>query len=140
MGLSRRRFFQAGALAVTGLGGYFFLNGDTRSALMTHIEHVFGREIAAHADSSVFLDDYMMYLQNRLGQRFWQLSTYYRAKPKLLPPLLDEEQRILDEVVKKFLQSTNVVKSFETNTEFRYFTLYDPYFTPCLNQMSANWL
>jgi hypothetical protein len=75
--------------------------------------------------------------QNRLGDRFWQLSVYYRAKPQFLPPLIEDDQRIMDEVVQRFLQSTNVVKSFEENVEFKYIAMFDPHHRPCSNQMSA---
>jgi hypothetical protein len=140
MTISRRGLFQAGAITVAGLGGYFILNGNTRTAIQAHLEEVFGADIAAHPDTAAFVNDFMAGTQNRLGDRFWQLSAYYRAKPQFLPPLTEDEQRIMDEVVQKFLQSTNVVKSFEENVEFKYIAMFDPHHRPCSNQMSSLWM
>jgi hypothetical protein len=54
MTISRRGFFQAGAITVAGLGGYFILNGNTRTAIQAHLEQVFGADIAGHPDYGRF--------------------------------------------------------------------------------------
>jgi hypothetical protein len=139
MSLSRRRLVQGTLIAAAGLGGYFSLKGDIHAALLAHLAKVFGPEIGRHPDTAVFVDDFILTLKQHSDKRLKEVSTYFRFKPQFLPPLIEQEQTILDDAVHKFLQSTNVVKSFAENVEFKYIALFDPYYTSCGNQMSANW-
>lgn len=162
MAASRRQFFQAGAIVLAGTAGYVALNDKARNAMLAklglstesassrltvlkttlrnHLEQVFSDIIAAHQGTSLFLDDFILLAHNRIVYELSQQPGYSQEQLPALPPLPEVNQELLDEVVQKFLQSTNVVKVFERNQQFEYPGLFDPYYRPCSNQMSATWM
>ena len=135
-----RRELIAGASVVAILGFAappYISSSHLRIWAHDELRTQFGEEIANHPDTASFLTDYLAHFKSQSGPDYRRTRLYFALKPRFLSYAKSLEQNLRRNLVRSFCTSTTAVTSTETDAPFAYVALYDPYKSPCSNQLTA---
>ena len=138
MGLKRRHFLglflAAGGVAI----GAKFVTSGPEQVIRRALARSFGKSVADHPESTRFVDDFLVGYHHLANKETARSRLKNWALTFGLP--LNSADELRAQIVPLFLTSTNVVRASETGEDLSYVGLFDPYTSPCTNQLGANWV
>jgi hypothetical protein len=137
-GISRRTILIGGGASATliagGAASYTVVRPDPMAYGLRVLRQQFGDKIADDPEARLFLEAYFAASPIR-GAGLWM------RRSKLLTPS-EEDYRLLNlaraGLVGSFMSSTTIYAHLRGLAPFEFVALFDPYRTPCNNQLTSN--
>lgn len=140
MRLTRRRTLLLGAAAGAAALGGAAIRGVGRGGITAHalaiIDRVYGPDVAARDAAREFAQTYEDFVLDK-GLSGLVLNAWYRLGLDHVPIMSNRIAAIEASVIDKFATSTNVVLAYETGVPLVFVGLFQPYLSPCTNQLAA---
>jgi hypothetical protein len=136
--LTRRHYIGLCLAAGGAAFSYKLVTSGPEQVIRRALVRSFGNQIANHSESTRFIEDFLVGYHHRANQESPVSRMKNWAVTFGLP--LNSPRELRDQIVPLFLTSTNVVRAVETGEDLNYVVLFDPYTSPCTNQLGANWI
>ncbi|WP_170784284.1 hypothetical protein [Ruegeria lacuscaerulensis] len=137
MSWSRRRVLALGVGALGAGVAYRLIKGHGIAGhALDVINRIYGPQIARQDAATEFAYAYEEFVLEK-GIEGKALDLGYWSGLHRLPYAKDVLGKIDDSVIDKFATSTNVIRAAEDGLPLEFVALFEPYHTPCLNQLGA---